>query len=96
MRRVASVLHHLEPVATSSLAGAPAPLFENQVVIVTGSGQGIGKEAAILFAAHGAAVVVSDLDAAKSDAVAKEIVDAGGRAISFPGDVTVEERFACL
>lgn len=46
------------------------------------------KEAAILFAQHGASVVVSDLDAAKSDAVAKEIVAAGGKAISVPGDVT--------
>ena len=93
MRRVAQVVQHLEPVAVqveASSSSRATPLFENQVVIVTGSGQGIGKEAAKLFALHGAAVVVSDLDAAKSDEVAKEINAAGGKAISFPGDVTNE------
>jgi 3-oxoacyl-[acyl-carrier protein] reductase len=39
------------------------------VAVVTGSGQGIGKETAKLFAAQGARVVVSDLDVTKSDEV---------------------------
>jgi len=55
---------------------------------VTGSGQGIGASAARIFAKNGARVVVTDIDAKKSDAVAKEIKDAGGEAISVPGDVT--------
>jgi len=37
-------------------------LFPNKTVIVTGAGQGIGAEAAKLFAAEGARVVVADLD----------------------------------
>lgn len=39
----------------------------------------------------GASVVVSDLDEAKSEAVAAEIRNGGGRAISIPGDVTAAD-----
>ena len=63
-------------------------ILENQVAIITGSGQGIGAAAAKLFAAHGAQVVVSDLDAGKSNAMAAEIKEAGGDALAIPGDVT--------
>jgi len=66
-----------------------AKLLTGKVAVITGSGQGIGAAAAKLFAAHGAHVVVSDLDAAKSDAVALEITRSGASAISIPGDVTV-------
>ncbi|KAN0063208.1 hypothetical protein ACQY0O_004372 [Thecaphora frezii] len=79
-QRVAQLAGHLGPIA-------PGPLLKDQVAIVTGSGQGIGKATAILFAAHGAHVVVSDLDAKKSGEVAQEIVNAGGSAISIPGNV---------
>lgn len=56
--------------------------------MITGSGQGIGAAAARLFAQQGAAVLVSDLDAAKANAVAAEIRQHGGRAASLAGDVT--------
>lgn len=41
----------------------PKGLFAGQTAIITGSGQGIGAEAARLFANEGASVVVSDIDA---------------------------------
>lgn len=40
-----------------------------QVAIITGSGQGVGAAAALLFAEQGAKVVVTDIDASKSDQV---------------------------
>ncbi len=63
-------------------------MFENQVVVITGAGRGIGAAAAKLFARHGARVVVNDLDAGPSEAVAAEIEAAGGTALAVAGDVT--------
>jgi 3-oxoacyl-[acyl-carrier protein] reductase len=40
-------------------------MLAGQIAIITGSGQGIGAEAARLFANEGAKVVVSDIDAGR-------------------------------
>lgn len=40
----------------------PAGMLAGQVAIITGAGQGIGAEAARLFANEGAKVVVADID----------------------------------
>lgn len=69
---------------------AAAPMLAGQVAIITGSGQGVGAAAAKLFAEHGAKVVVTDIDRNKSEQVASEIREAGGEAMSVPGDVTAE------
>lgn len=47
----------------SSHLNYPQGMLKGQVAIITGSGQGIGAEAARLFANEGAKVVVADLDA---------------------------------
>lgn len=71
--------------------------FDNQVAVVTGAGRGIGRAYALLLAERGASVVVNDLgtsmagvgaDVAPADAVVKEIVDAGGKAIADGNDVS--------
>ncbi|KAK0522699.1 hypothetical protein OC835_006486, partial [Tilletia horrida] len=62
-------------------------LLKDQVAIITGAGQGIGAATARLFAAHGARVVVSDLDAHKTQQVTEEINAQGQHALAFPGDV---------
>jgi len=65
----------------------PKGMLAGQVAIITGSGQGIGAEAARVFAKEGAKVVVSDVDGAKADGVAKEINESGGSAIAVAGDL---------
>ena len=44
----------------------PKGMLAGQTAIITGSGQGIGAEAAKLFAKEGAKVVVADVDASES------------------------------
>jgi 3-oxoacyl-[acyl-carrier protein] reductase len=65
----------------------PQGMLAGQVAIITGSGQGIGAEAARLFANEGALVVVSDIDADKATSVAESINSAGGKALAVPGDM---------
>jgi 3-oxoacyl-[acyl-carrier protein] reductase len=65
-----------------------AKLLEGKVAIITGSGRGIGRAAAELFAQHGARVVVSDIDPAPAEEAAAAIRSSGGEAVSVPGDVT--------
>ncbi|MCJ1361013.1 hypothetical protein MMC16_000109 [Acarospora aff. strigata] len=65
----------------------PKGMLAGQVAVITGSGQGIGAEAARLFANEGAKVVVQDIDAQKAEAVAKQINESGGSAVAIPGDM---------
>ncbi|HZR43233.1 MAG TPA: SDR family oxidoreductase [Ktedonobacteraceae bacterium] len=63
-------------------------MLEGKVAVITGSGRGIGAAAARLFAAEGAAVVVSDLDSQPAEETVAAIKDKGGKAIAVVGDVT--------
>lgn len=70
--------------------------FDGKTVIVTGGGSGIGAAAALQFGAEGAAVVVSDIDQANAESVAKDIVRRGGRGIAVKTDVSDETQVAAL
>ncbi len=62
--------------------------LNDKVALITGAGNGIGRETALLFAAEGAAVAAVDMNEAAVAAVAEEITAAGGRAISVIADVS--------
>ncbi|MFV0369857.1 MAG: glucose 1-dehydrogenase [Hyphomicrobiaceae bacterium] len=61
-----------------------------KVAIVTGAAKGIGREAAIVLAREGAAVVVADIDEAGARSVTEEITQAGGRAVAIRQDAASE------
>ena len=65
------IYYHLQKMASraAQIAGHlnwPQGMLAGQVAIITGSGQGIGAEAARLFANEGAKVIVQDIDAGKA------------------------------
>ncbi|MEG8182951.1 SDR family oxidoreductase [Nocardia terpenica] len=75
-------------------AGRARGRFDDQLVVITGGGSGIGRETALAFARHGAEIVLSDinLDAAKETA---ELVSAaGGVAHAYGVDVGDEAAMA--
>jgi len=58
-----------------------------RVAIVAGGGRGIGRSSSLILAEAGAGLVVVDIEGERANAVAKEIVDSGGRAIPVVADV---------
>jgi NAD(P)-dependent dehydrogenase (short-subunit alcohol dehydrogenase family) len=58
-----------------------------KVGLVTAAASGMGRAGAICFAREGAAVGVVDIDAAGTEEVVREIIDAGGKAIAIVGDL---------
>ncbi|MGY9106836.1 MAG: SDR family NAD(P)-dependent oxidoreductase, partial [Alphaproteobacteria bacterium] len=63
----------------------------NQVAIITGAGRNIGEAIAKKLASEGAAIAVVDLDKARGDKVAADIVSAGGKAKGYVCDVSKEQ-----
>ena len=64
--------------------------LSGKVVIITGSGAGIGRETAILLAQAGASIMAMDLSEEKLVSVKGEIEKEGGTCQIFAGDVTKE------
>jgi 3-oxoacyl-[acyl-carrier protein] reductase len=56
-------------------------LLQGKSAIVTGSGRGIGRSIAKLFAEHGASVVINDIDSDVAETTAREINEAGGKSV---------------
>ncbi|UCC60091.1 MAG: 3-oxoacyl-[acyl-carrier-protein] reductase [Dehalococcoidia bacterium] len=70
--------------------------LSKKVAIVTGSGQGIGREIALTLAGRGASVVISDINPATAGDVATEIKASNGKSMAITADVTVQEEVASL
>jgi 3-oxoacyl-[acyl-carrier protein] reductase len=64
------------------------PLLANHIAVVTGAGSGIGRAIALGYAREGARVVALDINAQAAAETAQQILNAGGKADSFPLDVT--------
>lgn len=73
-----------------------AGMLEGKTALITGGARGIGREAALLFAAEGARVVASDLNADGAAETVAMINDAGGQALSVGCDVTDSEAVNAL
>jgi 2-hydroxycyclohexanecarboxyl-CoA dehydrogenase len=65
----------------------PTDLMDGKVAIVTGSGGGIGRAAALMLAELGASVVVNDIDSDLASETAETIRGSGSEVVSFPCDV---------
>jgi NAD(P)-dependent dehydrogenase (short-subunit alcohol dehydrogenase family) len=77
--------------------------FDGKVAIVTGAGNGLGRQHALALAARGAKVVVNDFGRAPADggdtpaeAVVREIVAAGGEARANNASVTDADAVAAM
>jgi NAD(P)-dependent dehydrogenase (short-subunit alcohol dehydrogenase family) len=65
-------------------------LLQNKIALITGSGRGIGRAIALLFAQEGASVFLTARTEAQIYAVAGEITSKGGKAVHVSADVSQE------
>lgn len=71
-------------------------LLKDKIAVVTGAGQGIGREIALSLAREGAKVVVSDLNEANCAKVVSEIESSGVKALAVKCDVSQRSEVESL
>lgn len=70
--------------------------FRDNVVVITGASDGIGREVALQLADQGAWLALAARDAARLEAAAAECRARGGRAVAIPTDVGDEAQCRLL
>lgn len=70
--------------------------FQNQVVVITGGGRGIGRAIALKFAEEGANVVIAARSDSELESVAEEIRSRGTEVLPIATDVTEPASVATL
>jgi NAD(P)-dependent dehydrogenase (short-subunit alcohol dehydrogenase family) len=66
------------------------PRLAGKVALITGAGMGMGREAALLFAEHGALIGVADVNRAAAEETVALVGKGGGEAVAVVGDVAME------
>ncbi|CAG9801681.1 unnamed protein product [Chironomus riparius] len=74
------------------LFGAEERNVANDVILITGTGHGIGKELALQYSALGATIVGWDINEAMNADTIKQIKSKGGKAFGYTVDVTNREK----
>jgi NAD(P)-dependent dehydrogenase (short-subunit alcohol dehydrogenase family) len=62
--------------------------YKNKIVLITGSGSGIGKAAALAFSKEGGTIIVSDINEINGVKTVSEIIKNNGKASFFKTDVS--------
>jgi NAD(P)-dependent dehydrogenase (short-subunit alcohol dehydrogenase family) len=70
--------------------------LRDKVAVITGAGSGMGRTAALMFAAEGAKVVVAEYDEAAGAGTVDEVQAAGGDAVFVKTDVSSETDAAAM
>lgn len=80
-----------------SAAGGDLMDLKGRVAVVTGAGQGVGRQIALHMATHGAGgVVVNDFRAERAQAVADEIAELGVKTVAAQCDVSDFDAVAAM
>jgi NAD(P)-dependent dehydrogenase (short-subunit alcohol dehydrogenase family) len=67
--------------------------FTGQNILISGSGRGLGRGAALHLAGLGATIAVVDIKGLSAEHVADEIRAAGGKAFAYQADLASQEAF---